>query len=307
MTGGKASPGTSPGRLTVNGNVAFAAGSTFEVELNGTTVATQYDQLTVNGTVNLGGATLSTILGAGFTPPVGTAFTIIDNDGTEAVTGTFAGLAPGAVFSVGGQAFSISYSGGTGNDVVLTRSSATAPAVVTSVVVNAGQANLTQRSQVTNVTVTFDRIVSFTGAADAAFQLSRTGPGAPTGNVTFIVDTSGSTATQTIAKLTFSGSLTEGSTAAPSLIDGSYTLTVFSGQVQGGIQSGDNVSSLFRLFGDVNGDKTVNLTDLTAFRNAFGASSTDANYRPFFDFSGDGVINLTDLTQFRNRFGIILP
>jgi hypothetical protein len=61
------------------------------------------------------------------------------------------------------------------------------------------------------------------------------------------------------------------------------------------------------LFGDFNGDKTVNVTDLTAFRSAFGASTTDANYQPFLDFNGDGVINLTDLTQFRTRFGIILP
>jgi hypothetical protein len=57
----------------------------------------------------------------------------------------------------------------------------------------------------------------------------------------------------------------------------------------------------------VNGDKTVNITDLTAFRNAFGATTTDANFQPFLDFNGDGVINLTDLTQFRNRFGVILP
>jgi hypothetical protein len=51
----------------------------------------------------------------------------------------------------------------------------------------------------------------------------------------------------------------------------------------------------------------VNITDLTAFRNAFGATTADANYQPFLDFNGDGVINLTDLTQFRNRIGIILP
>jgi len=73
------------------------------------------------------------------------------------------------------------------------------------------------------------------------------------------------------------------------------------------IPTESSVSSLFRLFGDVNGDRTVNITDLTAFRNAFGATTTDANYQPFLDFNGDGVINLTDLTQFRKRFGIILP
>ena len=51
----------------------------------------------------------------------------------------------------------------------------------------------------------------------------------------------------------------------------------------------------------------MNITDLTAFRNAFGATTSDPNYRPFLDLNGDGVINLTDLTQFRNRFGVILP
>jgi hypothetical protein len=172
---------------------------------------------------------------------------------------------------------------------------------VPSVVVNAGQANLVQRSMVTSLTVTFSGVVTFTG--QAAFQLARTGPGT-TGNVTLAVDLTGSTATQTIAHLTFSGPLTEG---ANSLIDGNYALTILSNQVNGGLLGGDSVSSLFRLFGDVNGDKTVNITDLTAFRNAFGATTSDPNYQPFLDFNSDGVINLTDLTQFRNRFGVILP
>ena len=179
-----------------------------------------------------------------------------------------------------------------------------APLAVTSVVVNAGAA---QRSMVNQLTVSFAGLVTFRGDPAAAFQLARTGPGGPTGTVAVSVDLSPSTAAQTIAKLTFSGALTEGPTAAPSLVDGNYTLTVLSGQVVGGLTSGDNVSSLFRLFGDLNGDRTVNVTDLTAFRNAFGATTSDPNYVPFLDLNGDGVINLTDLTQFRNRFGVILP
>jgi hypothetical protein len=45
---------------------------------------------------------------------------------------------------------------------------------------------------------------NFAGAAANAFQLARTGGG----NVTLALDMSGSTATQTIARLTFSESLT---------------------------------------------------------------------------------------------------
>ena len=56
-------------------------------------------------------------LSAGFNPAAGTQFTIIDNDGTDAVSGTFAGLPEGASVSAGGKAFTISYKGGTGNEV----------------------------------------------------------------------------------------------------------------------------------------------------------------------------------------------
>src|SRR5262249_6322067 len=52
--GGTVSPGASPGILT-NGNVNLAGG-TLAIELNGTTVGTQFDQLNVNGTVTLTGA-----------------------------------------------------------------------------------------------------------------------------------------------------------------------------------------------------------------------------------------------------------
>src|SRR5206468_941813 len=131
--------------------------------------------------------------------------------------------------------------GGSAADVGAFEVQTAAPIAVTSVVVNAGQANLTQRSMVTSVTVTFSGLVTFTGSAANAFQLARTGPGTPNGNVTLAVDLSGSTGTQTVAKLTFSGSLTEG---ANSLIDGNYTLTVFSSQVQGGLTGGDNASAL---------------------------------------------------------------
>src|SRR5262249_2472257 len=44
-----------------------------------------------------------------------------DNDGSDAVVGTFIGLPQGTNLYIGGQKFSISYTGGDGNDVVLTR------------------------------------------------------------------------------------------------------------------------------------------------------------------------------------------
>jgi fibronectin-binding autotransporter adhesin len=111
-------PGASPGILSTS-NATFTSPTTFAVELSGTTPGTGYDQLNVNGTVTLSNAFLSTSLG--LDPPVGTAYTIINNDGTDAVLGTFNARPEGSIASVGGKPFQITYPGGTGNDVVLTR------------------------------------------------------------------------------------------------------------------------------------------------------------------------------------------
>lgn len=115
--GSRIAPGFSQGILNT-GSVTFVAGSTFTVELNGTTAGSGYDQLNVTGTVSLGGATLQVL--EGFVPPPNAQFTIINNDGGDPVIGTFAGLAQGAQFNVGANTYAISYTGGTGNDVVLT-------------------------------------------------------------------------------------------------------------------------------------------------------------------------------------------
>jgi uncharacterized repeat protein (TIGR01451 family) len=122
-SGGTLSPGTSPAILNM-GSVTLTSGSTLTIELNGTTVGTQYDQVNVTGTVSLGGATLNVVLG--FVPSAGQVFTIINNDLADAVTGMFAGLAEGTTFTAGGHQFKISYVGGTNsNDVTLTAADAT--------------------------------------------------------------------------------------------------------------------------------------------------------------------------------------
>lgn len=76
-----------------------------------------YDQLSVKGTVNLASPTLMVKQAIGYQPVLGTSFVIIENDGTDAVTGTFANLPEGATLE--GGRFRITYRGGTGNDVVL--------------------------------------------------------------------------------------------------------------------------------------------------------------------------------------------
>jgi hypothetical protein len=126
--GGTLAPGnTSPGRTTVNGNYNLWSPGTLEIQLLGLTPGSLFDQVRVNGLVNLNadlgtGGMLDTILGFG--PNLGDSFLILDNDGTDAISGFFSGLVEGATFTeaFGGTVFTfgITYLGGTGNDIVLT-------------------------------------------------------------------------------------------------------------------------------------------------------------------------------------------
>jgi len=118
-SGGHVSPGTSPGVLNT-GDVSLGSGSTFDAEIDsdgGPGVG--HDLIDVTGTVDIDtGAGLVVALSYGPTP--GTTYKVIDNDGVDAVNGSFSGLTEGTVFPVNGIGFSISYVGGDGNDVVLT-------------------------------------------------------------------------------------------------------------------------------------------------------------------------------------------
>ncbi|MGB7346615.1 MAG: FG-GAP-like repeat-containing protein, partial [Pirellulaceae bacterium] len=122
QSGSAVAPGNSPGILNT-GDFDLQLGSTLEIELGGTTAgntATDHDQVNVTGTVTLGG-TLDVVNFGGFTSSLNDTFVIINNDGTDAVSGIFAGLAEGDTFVADGSLYSITYAGGTdSNDVVLT-------------------------------------------------------------------------------------------------------------------------------------------------------------------------------------------
>jgi hypothetical protein len=108
------SPGSSPGCVTNTGNLTLGSSNTLTMEVNGNTACTQYDQISVTGTVTLGGASLS--LSVGYAMGVADQIVLIENDGTDAVTGQFA---QGSSILVSGTLYRINYAGGTGNDVVL--------------------------------------------------------------------------------------------------------------------------------------------------------------------------------------------
>src|SRR5207302_10828472 len=92
--------------------LSLAAGATFNLAINGMAA---YSVLT-SATVDLGGATL--VIGGTFVPASGQIFTIVNNTGSQAIGGTFAGLPDSAIIPhILGTAYSaaISYVGGDGN------------------------------------------------------------------------------------------------------------------------------------------------------------------------------------------------
>jgi hypothetical protein len=156
------------------------------------------------------------------------------------------------------------------------------------------------------LTVTFSTQVTFATTLGAAFTLTRVSDGAAVG---FNATASVVGGVTVVTLNNFIGSAAQ----FGSLADGRYTLTTLASQISaGGQQMTSNYTfgdaqGLYRMFGDVNGDQTVNGLDFGFFKNAFGTQFGDAGYLGYLDFNGDGVINGLDFAQFRTRFGTMLP
>ncbi|MFC4256258.1 autotransporter domain-containing protein [Altererythrobacter xixiisoli] len=118
MQGGTLAPGSSSGAgiaTLTTGNLTLDAASTLAIKVNDQGGS---DRLVVNGTVALGGATLAVqeIAGNSFGGINPFVYTILDNDGADAITGQFGTVTNTLAFLTP----TVSYAGGSGNDVVLT-------------------------------------------------------------------------------------------------------------------------------------------------------------------------------------------
>ena len=120
FSGGNISPEQSgAARMNFSAGLNLSSNVTLTIDGTGTVPGVSYDQLSVIGSVTLGGCNLQvTSLPS---VPLGTAFVIITNDGVYAVSGTFNGLPENSLVTVGTQPFRIHYAGGSGNDVTLVR------------------------------------------------------------------------------------------------------------------------------------------------------------------------------------------
>ncbi len=156
-SGGTLSPGVSGvnsgiGSININGNLDVNAGATIDAAITGATAGAQYDFVNVTGGVDISSATLSVT--HSYSAGSGVIYTLIENDGADAITGTFTGLAEGSTLTASGNStvLTASYAGGTGNDVTFT--------TPTNPVVNSVSASTADGSynigDTIDVTVTFD-------------------------------------------------------------------------------------------------------------------------------------------------------
>ncbi|WP_277372960.1 Ig-like domain-containing protein [Pseudomonas sp. AA-38] len=172
QNGGTLSPGNGgAGTLTVNGNLTLDAGSTLALDINGTSAGTGYDQIVVNGNVDVSGATLSVT--HGYAAGNGEIYEVILNDAADAIVGTFSGLSEGGTFNAAGNGTQLttSYAGGTGtNDLTLT--APTAPTVTS---VSSSTANGTYKiGDTIVVTVQFSSTVNVTGTPTLTLETGTT-------------------------------------------------------------------------------------------------------------------------------------
>jgi autotransporter-associated beta strand protein len=130
---GVVAPGRSPGVLSCSSFNSGAVGGTLRIELHGLIAGISgHDQLYARSTfgiVSLENVTLDGSLN--FASAVNDQFRIIRKDGFQPVIGEFTGLPEGANFYIGGEQFTVTYTGGDGNDVVLTRLPTPAKPVLT--------------------------------------------------------------------------------------------------------------------------------------------------------------------------------
>lgn len=198
------------------------------------------------------------------------------------------------------------------NARILTASSIQPPEPIT---VDFAIDDIEQRSMLRSLDISFSVPANI---GSSAFALIKRGIDGGAVDVTSTVNNSGASST---VELTFSGEFTE---ASGSLVDGNYQLTIDGNQITndsgtpfdlngdgnpgGLLVFGDEESeSFYRLFGDIDKNRLVNILDLLGLRQAYLLVTGDASFDESFDSNVDGVINILDLLRFRQNYLKSLP
>jgi hypothetical protein len=105
---------------SISADTLYLAPATLTLEISGLTAGAGFPEITVTNNTTIGGQ-LNLAIASSFTPTLGEPFTIVQNEGSRSINGTFVGLPQGATLTDNqGNQYQVSYLGGAdGDDVVL--------------------------------------------------------------------------------------------------------------------------------------------------------------------------------------------
>ena len=167
--------------------------------------------------------------------------------------------------------------------------------VLTSSIINDGS---TQRSMVNSLTVVFSSAVTLEAGAITISSYHS--------NQVLTLNITNPTGDGRTYLIRFAGI----SVVGGSLADGIYDVTVHGSRVRDQFNQtmGEDSSVRFhRLFGDTDGDRDVDQTDLSRMKQSLGSVLGDKAYVWWLDYNADGAISGGDLVQFMQRYGNRFP
>jgi hypothetical protein len=93
------------------------------ITIDGSPTCANYGRINATGTVNVtnGKLMVADALDGGYKPVQGARYVLVSNDGSDKVIGAYKNRPEGSKFKIGSLTFKITYKGGTGNDIVITR------------------------------------------------------------------------------------------------------------------------------------------------------------------------------------------
>ena len=228
---GTVTPGTQTSNvavLTTSGIIAQSSVGVFSFDLNtsGTVAGTAYDQLAVNGNVKLSGRPVLDV-NLNFAPIArGNSYTIINNDGSDPVVGTFNGQAEGSLITVldttgNSVSYRVSYVGGTGNDVTLT----CVGVITTNILTSSDVDNLTQYGESVTFTSTISAVTGTVTSGTVTYfdQGVSIGQVPVAGVLNIITVTNGGTGYTSTPTVTITGGGGTGATAIATVVNGVVT------------------------------------------------------------------------------------
>ncbi|HZL35248.1 MAG TPA: dockerin type I domain-containing protein [Tepidisphaeraceae bacterium] len=174
-----------------------------------------------------------------------------------------------------------------------------------------GAVGQTQRSEVRNMILSFNQPVQLSAASLSLSLLNTGGSGLNNGSApTPLAASVMASATSPDGGATWIIAIADSSAnsdSTGSLKDGIYSLVINSAALTGpnsatSLIGGNKTTTFHRLFGDINGDGTVNLTDYRAFKATYLSSAGNPGFVADFDANNDGTINLVDYRAFKNNY-----